>query len=375
MSQPQSPRERVASAHRLVVKIGSSSLTGENGRLDVAALRRFVDVLAEKVRAGAEVVLVTSGAVAAGLGPLELARRPRDLATIQAASSVGQGMLIAAYADAFAAYGIPAGQLLLTAEDTVRRARYRNAGRTIDRLLALGAVPIINENDALVADELRFGDNDRIAALVSHLVRAEALLLLTDVDGLYDGPPSKPGSARIPEVSSLTEIAHVEVGGSGSAVGTGGMVTKLQSVAIATESGMPVVLTTTANARPALAGEPVGTCFAPTGKRRSRRQLWLAHAARTHGRLVVDAGAERALGGGRASLLAAGITAVEGELVAGDPVAIVGPEGREIARGIIGYDAEEVRAMLGKTTGEIVDELGEGYGRAVVHLDDLVLAR
>lgn len=373
MTASQPPRARVASARRIVVKIGSSSLTNAQGRLDVAALRRFVDVLAEKVQGGAQVVLVTSGAVAAGLGPLELARRPRDLATIQAAASVGQGMLIAQYADAFAAYGIPAGQLLLTAEDTVRRARYRNAGRTIDRLLALGAVPIINENDALVADELRFGDNDRIAALISHLVRAEALVLLTDVDGLHDGPPSREGSQRIPEVASLEEIAHVEVGGTGSAVGTGGMVTKLQSVAIATESGMPVVLTTTANARAALAGEPVGTCFAPTGKRRSRRQLWLAHAARTHGRLIVDAGAERALAGGRASLLAAGITGVEGELIAGDPVSIEGPEGAEIARGIIAYDASEVREMLGKSTGAIVDELGEGYGRAIVHLDDLVL--
>ncbi|CAG7845399.1 Glutamate 5-kinase [Pseudoclavibacter triregionum] len=371
----QAGRAAIASAKRIVVKIGSSSLTNAKGRLDVAALRRFVDVLAERKVSGTEIVLVTSGAVAAGMGPLELGDRPRDVATVQAVASVGQGMLIAQYADAFAAYDLRVGQLLLTAEDTVRRSRYRNAGRTIERLLALGAVPIINENDALVADELRFGDNDRIAALITHLVRAEALVLLTDVDGLYDGPPSRPGARRIPEVASMSELGEVEIGGSGSKVGTGGMVTKLQSAAIATESGAPVVLTTTANARAALAGEPVGTCFAAAGKRRSRRQLWLAHAAQTHGRLRVDAGAAKALRGGRASLLAAGIVGVDGELVAGDPVSIVGPDEAEIARGIIAYDAAEVREMLGKSTSAIVDELGEGYGRAIVHLDDLVLVR
>lgn len=367
------PRQRVALANRVVVKVGSSSLTGEGGRLDAEALRQLVDVLAARHQSGTQIVLVTSGAVAAGLDPLNLDKRPRDLATVQAAASVGQGLLIAEYTDAFAKYGIPVGQLLLTAEDTVRRSRYRNAGRTLERLLKLGAVPILNENDALVADELRFGDNDRIAALVANLAHADAMVLLTDVDGLHDGPPSNPGSKRIPDVENLDEIEGIEVGGSGSKVGTGGMVTKLKSVAIATESGIPVVLTTVSQAREALAGDPVGTCFAATGKRRSRHHLWLKHAARTFGRVTIDEGAERALSGGKASLLAAGIVDVEGDFTGGDPISIITRDGREVARGMVSFHADEVSAMQGKSTTDLVDELGDAYGKAVVHLDHLVL--
>lgn len=366
-------RPAIANARRLVVKIGSSSLTNARGRLDVAALRRFVDAVAERHAAGTEIVVVSSGAVAAGLAPLNLDRRPRDLADVQAAASVGQGMLIGQWADAFGAYDIPAGQLLLTAEDTIRRARYRNAGRTIETMLRMGAVPIINENDALVADELRFGDNDRLAALVSHLIRADALILLTDVDGLYDGPPTRPGATRIREVRSLDEIADVDVGGTGSSVGTGGMVTKLQSAAIAMDSGIPVVLTTAENARGALAGEAVGTMFHATGKRRARRHLWLQHAARADEAITVDAGAAEALKTGRASLLAAGILHVGPGLVAGDPVAIRDALGVEIARGIAAFDAEEIERMAGKQTVELAASLGEQYARPVVHLDDLVL--
>lgn len=373
-SNASSPaRARIAAAKRIVVKIGSSSLTRANGRLDIAALRRFVDVLAERHAEGVEIVLVTSGAVAAGLGPLDLPSRPKDLATVQAAASVGQGLLIGQYADAFAAYGIPVGQLLLTTEDTVRRSRYRNVWRTVDRILALGGVPIINENDALVADGRGFGDNDRIAALTAHLVRAEGLLLLTDVNGLYDGPPSQEGTKRIPEVENLADIAHVEIGGSGSSVGTGGMVTKLRAAEIAVESGTPVILTTAASAREALRGEDVGTCFAAKDKRPSRRQLWLAHAAKTDGKIHVDEGAARAVASGRASLLAAGVTAIDDNLNASDPVSIVDPEGKEIARGLVAFDSSHVREMIGKSTDEIANELGEDYGRAVVHLDDLVL--
>ena len=226
----------------------------------------------------------TPGAIAAGIGPLGLASRPRDLATAQAAASVGQGMLVARYAEAFAAHGLRVGQVLLTAEDTVRRGHYRNAQRSLERLLDLGVVPVVNENDAVATDEIRFGDNDRLAALVSHLVRADAMVLLTDVDGLYDGPPSRPGTRRIAEVRSPADIEGVEVTGRGSAVGTGGMLTKLESVSIATGTGIPVVLTMPPPAAAARAGEPVGTWFAATGRRTTRRRLWLAHAARTPGR-------------------------------------------------------------------------------------------
>jgi len=366
-------RAALSSARRVVVKIGSSSLTGPDGHLDLDALRARVDVLAERRRNGGQVVLVTSGAVAAGIGPLELSTRPRDLATMQAAAMVGQGLLVARYTEAFAAHGLPVGQVLLTAEDTVRRYRYRNAQRSLGRLLALGVVPVVNENDAVTIDELKFGDNDRLAALVSHLVRADAMVLLTDVDGLHDAPPSRPGARRIPYVGDLSEVAGVEVTARGSAVGTGGMVTKLESVGIATGSGVPVVLTSAAHARAALAGEDVGTYFAVTGRRASARRLWIAHAARTRGRLYLDDGAARAVLGGRASLLPAGITRVEGQFDAGDPVELLAPDGVVVARGIVAFDAAELPRLLGRSTFELRDELGEGYDREVVHRDDLVL--
>nr|WP_051109432.1 glutamate 5-kinase [Promicromonospora sukumoe] len=356
-----------------MVKIGSSSLTGPDGHLDVGALRGVVEVLAARQAAGAQVVLVTSGAVSAGIGPLGLGTRPRDLATMQAAASVGQGQLAGRYQEEFGAFGIQIGQILLTAEDTVRRHRYRNAQRALERLLALGVVPVINENDAVTTDELKFGDNDRLAALVSHLVRADALLLLTDVDGLHDAPPSRPGARRIPLVDDLTEIAGVEVTARGSSVGTGGMVTKLESVRIATGAGVPAVLTLTANAAAALAGEDVGTFFAATGRRTSARRLWIAHAARTQGRLHLDDGAARAVLGGRASLLPAGITRAEGQFDAGDPVELVAPDGVVVARGLVAFDASDLPALLGRSTYALREELGEGYDRVVVHRDDLVL--
>lgn len=238
------------------------------------------------------------------------------------------------------------GQVLLTAEDTVRRGHYRNAQRSLERLLDLGVVPIVNENDAVATDKLRFGDNDRLAALVSHLVHADLMILLTDVDGLYDGPPTRPGAKRIREVRSPADIEHVEVTSSGSAVGTGGMITKLESVSIATASGIPVVLTLASNVAGALAGDEVGTFFAVTGKSSSRRRLWLQYAAKARGRLVLDDGAVRAVLGGTASLLPAGITAVEGSFESDDPVELVDPSGRVVARGLVSYDSTEIPELL-----------------------------
>jgi len=368
-----SARSQVATAHRVVVKIGSSSLTGPDGHLSVPALHALVDVIAARHAVGGQVVLVTSGAIAAGIGPLGLSARPRDLATAQAAASVGQGLLVARYAQAFAEYGIRVGQVLLTAEDTIRRGHYRNAQRSLERLLDLGVVPVVNENDAVATDEIRFGDNDRLAALVSHLVRADVMVLLTDVDGLYDGPPSRPGTQRIREVRSPLDLEGIEVTGRGSSVGTGGMLTKLESVRIATGSGIPVVLTKAANAEGALAGREVGTWFAVTGKRTTRRRLWLAHAARTRGRLELDEGAVTAVLGGRASLLPAGVVGVTGDFDAGDPVELVAPDGRVIARGLVAFDSTDIPDLLGRSTHELRDKLGEGYDREVVHRDDLVL--
>jgi len=368
-------RQQLATAARVVVKVGSSSLTSPDGRLDPQRLRALVDVLAARRAAGGQVVLVSSGAIAAAIGPLGLSARPRDLATQQAAASVGQGLLVAHYTRAFADHGLRVGQVLLTADDTVRRGHYRNASRALTRLLDLGVVPVINENDAVATEEIRFGDNDRLAALVSHLVQADALVLLTDVDALYTAAPSRPGARRIARVDGPGDLEGVDVSRRGSAVGTGGMVTKLESVAISTQFGIPVVLTSAAQAAQALAGEDVGTWFAATGRRASVRLLWLAHAARTRGRLVLDEGAVRAVLDRHTSLLPAGVTAVEGEFEAGDPVELVGPDGAVVARGLVAYSSQEVPALLGRSTAALRDELGPGYDRELVHRDDMVLVR
>uniref|UniRef100_UPI002594855A glutamate 5-kinase n=1 Tax=uncultured Arsenicicoccus sp. TaxID=491339 RepID=UPI002594855A len=254
-------RQRIAGAQRIVVKVGSSSLTGGDGDLDDLAIGRLVDALANRWRGGAQVVLVSSGAIAAGLNPLALPKRPRDLATQQAAAAVGQGALMAAYTASFGRHGARVGQVLLTEMDVTRRSHYVNARRTLVRLLHLGVVPVVNENDSVATQEIRFGDNDRLAALVAHLVKADALVLLSDVDALYDGPPSRPGARRIPVVRGAADLADVVVRGSGSKVGTGGMTTKIEAARIATGAGIPALVTSAALAAEALGGEDVGTVF------------------------------------------------------------------------------------------------------------------
>ena len=214
--------DAVANAGRVVVKVGSSTLTTDTGGIDESRVAALVDALAERRASGIEVVLVTSGAIAAGLEPLNLRSRPRDLATQQAAASIGQGLLMHRYTEAFAAHGVTVGQVLMTAEDVVRRSHYRNAQRTLYRLLEMGALPIVNENDTVATDEIRFGDNDRLAALVAHLVHADLFVMLSDVDALYDAPPSRRGATRITEVTDPAQLDYVDVGRRGSSVGTGG---------------------------------------------------------------------------------------------------------------------------------------------------------
>ncbi|MBV6703258.1 glutamate 5-kinase [Kitasatospora aureofaciens] len=371
-------REEVLTARRIVVKVGSSSLTTATGGLDADRVDALVDALA-KVRGRAdapEVVLVSSGAIAAGLAPLGLDKRPKDLARQQAAASVGQGLLVARYTASFARYGIRVGQVLLTAEDASRRAHYRNAYRTLDQLLAMGAMPIVNENDTVATAEIKFGDNDRLAALVAHLVRADLLVLLSDVDGLYDGDPSRPGTSRIAEVGGPHDLDGIEIGSAGKAgVGTGGMVTKVEAARIATGAGIPVVLTAASQAADALAGRLTGTLFLRTGSRTSDRMLWLAHASSPRGALHLDAGAVQAVVSGGASLLPAGVTKVDGEFTAGDPVDLIAENGHIVARGLVNFDARELPRLLGRSTRDLAQELGAAYEREVVHRDDLVVLR
>ncbi|MET9627764.1 glutamate 5-kinase [Lentzea sp. NPDC006480] len=366
-------RLAVASAARIVVKVGSSSLTTAEGGLDPARLDSLVDALAARSRAGSQVVLVSSGAIAAGLAPLGISRRPRDLATQQAAASVGQLTLAHAYANSFGRYSLTVGQVLLTADDVVRRAHYRNAQRTFSRLLALGAVPVVNENDTVATEEIRFGDNDRLAALVAHLVGADALFLLSDVDALYSGDPRKPGAVRISEVASASDVDGVQAGTVGaSGLGTGGMASKLAAARLASSAGIPVLLAGASDASRALSVADVGTAFAATGSRLTARRFWLGYATDANGRLHLDDGAVAAVVGRRRSLLAAGISGVDGDFEAGDVVELVSLAGEVVARGVVGYDSAELPSLIGRKSHDLPAE----QRREVVHADDLVpLAR
>ncbi len=370
---PRASRSAVAEARRVVIKVGSSSLTQPGGGVDVERITQLVDVVADRVAAGSQVILVSSGAIATGFPILGLSRRPRDLATQQASASVGQGVLLAQYSLAFSARDITVGQVLLTADDMTRRTHYRNAQRTLDRLIEMGVVPIVNENDTVATDEIRLGDNDRLAALVAHLVRADALVLLSDVDGLYDGPPGKGDAQLIPEVRDMAELSDVSIGGVGSGVGLGGMATKVEAARIATAAGVPVVLAHARAAREALAGQDTGTVFLPTGRRTPTRLLWLGHASTPQGRLHLDEGAVRAVTVRRTSLLPAGVTRVEGEFTAGDPVDLLDQNGHTIARGLVNYDSAELPGLLGRSTRDLARERGPEYEREVIHRDDIVV--
>jgi len=368
-------RTQITSAKRIVIKIGSSSLTGKAGsQLDNAAVEKLVDVIAACKKRGAEVVVVSSGAIAAGLAPLGLTSRPKDLATQQAAASVGQGLLIARYTQSFAKHSITASQVLITTEDVVRRSHYQNVQRTLYRLLQLGVVPVINENDSVGTQEIRFGDNDRLAALVALLINADLLVLVSDIDALYDAPPKQVGAQAIHEVEVISDIENISLGGAGSAgVGSGGMVTKVEAARISTSAGIPMLLTSLTDLDQSLVGAELGTHFHAQASKTTSRLLWLAHATTTQGRLVLDAGAVTAILERGVSLLPAGVTGVEGDFIAGDAVELVGPDSKVIARGLVAFDSDEIPVMLGRSTKELAQSLGPEYERELVHRDDLVL--
>lgn len=369
-----SSRADIATAKRLVIKVGSSSLTSASGGLNSARLAQIIAAIANIKAAGKSVVLVSSGAVAAGLPALKLKTRPTELAQQQAAASIGQGLLIAQYSTYAAAHNFPVGQVLLTQEDITRRSRYRNAKQTFESLLQLGVLPIVNENDVVATSELKYGDNDRIAALVTHLVDADALLLLTDVPGLLDGPPDDPASKTIAELHSLADFAATGIDtNQRSKVGSGGMRSKLEAASIAAAGGVPTLICHVDQLAAALAGESIGTLFHATQSPSSARSLWLAHASISSGQLKLDAGAVSAVLDRGASLLAAGVVEVAGEFDAGDPVDLIAPTGEVIARGLAGFANDDLIKMIGKSTQELAQLYGEEFARPAVHRDDLVL--
>ena len=371
-------QEIAATAQTLVVKVGTRVLTHADGRLDEGRIAHLAEDITAAYAGGHRVVLVSSGAVGAGINLLGLPRRPTDLAKLQAVAAIGQTSLIETYDRTFCKHGRRAAQVLLTADDISHRTRYLNVRNTLLSLLEFNAIPVINENDTVAVDELMttFGDNDRLAALVTNLLRASLLVILSDVDGLYDGDPQAPDSRVIPTVNRLNDAVRNLVRDRATGLSKGGMASKLEAARIVTMAGENVIIAGgryPGILRQVLAGEEVGTLFLAQGKSVSPWKRWIGFSARPRGRLLLDAGAVLAVAEQGRSLLAVGIVASEGEFGKGDAVALCDERGREIARGLTNYAAADVRRIQGLASSRIAQVLGHRPYEEVVHRDNLAL--
>ncbi len=372
-------RSRGRRPMRVVVKVGTAVLSSPRGALSLAAVRRISSQIARVRKQGHDVVLVSSGAIGAGMSQLGLRERPRTIPLEQASAAVGQGLLMRAYGDAFRRFSLGVGQVLLTQADLRDRRRYINVRNTLSELLGRGIVPIVNENDTVAVDELafgdRFGDNDTLSALVANLAEADLLVVLSDVDGFF---APAPGGKRVlvSRIERVTPEVEAQAGRSSSRAGKGGMVTKLKAARIVTSSGMAMVI---ANGKKTdillkvLAGEKVGTFFAPVGERIGSRKRWIAFTLQPRGAIVVDGGARAAREKGNRSLLPSGIVRVSGKFETGDAVSIRSSRGREFARGLTNYSSAELDKIRGARTGAIVSILGYKYHDEAVHRDSLVI--
>ncbi|MGE5508488.1 MAG: glutamate 5-kinase [Chitinophagales bacterium] len=361
---------------RLVVKVGTSTVTHDTGKLNLHRLEMLVRQITDLTNAGIEVALVSSGAVGAGLGRLGWQRRPTTIPEKQAVAAVGQSLLMQIYEKLFAEYGVNIAQVLLTRADVADRRRHLNARTTLLTLLSYGVVPIINENDTVAVEELAFGDNDTLSALLAGLISADLLVILSDIDGLYTADPrTDPAAHLIARVEELTPELAARAGGAGTPGGTGGMATKLSAARIATSSGVSLVIANSNRPhvlREIVDGGEVGTLF-PARERLVSRKRWIAFNVPPVGRLTVDEGAKRALTERGKSLLPSGLLAVEGDFSAGDAVAIAGPDRIEFARGLVNYDARDLVRLKGLHSEEIRQLLGEHFYEEAVHRDNLVL--
>lgn len=369
-------REVIETARTLVVKVGTSVLSYEDDTLDLARLSALAEDIHRVRETGRRVVLVSSGAVGAGMGLLGLRQRPRDLPHLQAAAAVGQARLLRHYDDCLQKHGYHAAQLLLTAEDFENRPRYLNVRNTILTLFENGAVPIINENDTVSVEEIAFGDNDRLAALVTNLLHAPLLVILSTVDGLMDGPPDDPQSKTIPLVESWDDQLLGLATAERSKRGTGGMRTKLSAVKMATAVGENVIIangTKSGTLMRILAGEETGTLFLAQGAAVPAWKRWIGYSKPPKGKLILDAGASTAVKKDGRSLLAIGIVGVEGEVEKGDVVALIDAEGHEFARGLTNYGTAEIRRLAGKRSEEIARLYESLPYVEIVHRDNLVV--
>ena len=375
MSDAQSDRGRLVAARRWVVKVGSALLTNDGRGLDVSVVRSLADQLAALRETGSDVVLVSSGAIAAGLVRLNLAERPHEVHLSQAAAAVGQSALVRAYEEYLSPHGVTSAQILLSHADIRARDRYLNARSTLSTLLGMGVLPIVNENDTVVTDEIRLGDNDTLGALVANLVDADVLLILTDQDGLMDQDPRQVASARVIAGADVHDATLDAMAGPGGALGRGGMATKLSAARLAARSGTVTVI---ANGRVPgaisriAAGETLGTFLQTQRRPQSARKQWLASLLHAQGQLFLDDGAVRGIVEQGRSLLPIGITAVSGEFERGDLVSCIDGQGRERARGLANYSSVEAHALMGKASAQIEPTLGYCGEEEMIHRDNLV---
>lgn len=367
----------VKTGTRLVVKVGSSLVTNDGRGMDLQAVGQWCEQIAALRRAGKEVVLVSSGAIAEGMARLGWKRRPSEMHELQAAAAVGQMGLAQAYEGAFAAYGLKTAQILLTHEDMADRLRYLNARSTLLALFKFGIVPIVNENDTVATDEIKVGDNDTLGALVANLVEADALIILTDQSGLYDQDPRHNPNARLITRAQANDSSLVAMaGGAGSHIGKGGMLTKVLAAQRAAKSGASTIIASgrEPNVLTRLAeGEPIGSALLASEPIWSARKQWMADHLRLRGRLILDAGATKALTKDGKSLLAVGVRGVEGIFEPGDVVACIDPDGKECARGLINYSSSDTRRIMGKSSNQFAQILGEVTESELIHRDNLVV--
>ena len=370
-------RERLKEASRIVVKVGTSTLAHETGKLDLYRIDHLIRELADLKNQGKEILLVSSGAIAAGLGKLGLSQKPDSIPEKQAIAAIGQGVLMHIYEKFFAEYGQIMGQVLLTKENSVRHNQYIHSRDSLLAQLAIGAIPVINENDAVSVDEIKIGDNDNLSAMVATLVDADALIILSDIEGLYTANPAvHPEAQLIHEIPEITPEVERIAGGAGSKLGTGGMMTKIQAAQIAMSAGVTMVIASGSREdviRDVLAGREVGTVFPARESHLRVRKSWLAFGKRLAGEIIVDDGCATAMRENGSSVLAAGVTALDGDFRAGNTVRVMTRDQQEIARGIVNYDAATLQKLLGHKT-EDFHQLVEGNGPAeVIHRDNMVL--
>lgn len=366
---------RLPNVRRLVVKVGTSSLVGSDNAISRAKLNKVAIGVADAWKQGQQCVLVSSGAIASGLAPLGLRERPRRLPALQAAAAVGQSRLMAAYTRAFTQRSVLIAQVLLTEDDFARRRQFVNAQRTFEHLFASRVVPIVNENDTVATEEITFGDNDRLAALVAIMVKADLLVLLSDVDGIYTRRPGLDGSRLVSEVP---EGLLVEATGPRSLLGSGGMASKIEAAGLATAAGIPTIVANGSRKgvlSKILAGEPLGTWIPARGKKRHAREAWMAFASSPRGRVYVDKGAQQAIREAGKSLLMAGVIGVRGSFGAGDPIEVVGPDGNVFARGITRFSSRELsdRSPARHSTIGIIRNGRRPEHSEVIHRDHLAL--